>query len=169
MTNITYTRVSDMVLMEKTNPMRILDRAGIAYTGHDYSASGKVAAMDVAEEMGENPEEVFKTLVTQGKSDRYYVFVLPATRELDLKKAAASVGEKSVSMIPQKELQPLTGYIHGGCSPLGMRRSLKTVIHESARDCERFYVSGGKVGLQLEFDFRNLEKVLDYVLADIAR
>ncbi|MBQ5483088.1 MAG: aminoacyl-tRNA deacylase, partial [Candidatus Methanomethylophilus sp.] len=113
--------------------------------------------------------EVFKTLVTQGKSDKYYVFVLPATRELDLKKAAASVGEKSVALIPQKELQPLTGYIHGGCSPLGMRRSLKTVIHESAKECKRFYVSGGKVGLQLEFDFKNLEKVLDYVLADIAR
>ena len=155
--------------MEKTNPMRILDRAGVGYTVHDYSASGKIAAMDVAEEMGEDPEEVFKTLVTQGKSDRYYVFVLPATRELDLKKAAASVGEKSVAMIPQKELQPLTGYIHGGCSPLGMRRSLKTVIHESAKECKRFYVSGGKVGLQLEFDFKNLEKVLDYVLADIAR
>ena len=100
--------------MEKTNPMRILDRAGVDYTVHDYSASGKIAAMDVAEEMGEDPEEVFKTLVTQGKSDKYYVFVLPATRELDLKKAAASVGEKSVAMIPQKELQPLTGYIHGG-------------------------------------------------------
>ena len=155
--------------MEKTNPMRILDRAGVDYTVHDYSASGKIAAMDVAEEMGEDPEEVFKTLVTQGKSDRYYVFVLPATRELDLKKAAASVGEKSVAMIPQKELQPLTGYIHGGCSPLGMRRSLKTVIHESAKECKRFYVSGGKVGLQLEFDFKNLEKVLDYILADIAR
>ena len=82
--------------MEKTNPMRILDRAGVDYTVHDYSASGKIAAMDVAEEMGEDPEEVFKTLVTQGKSDKYYVFVLPATRELDLKKAAASVGEKSV-------------------------------------------------------------------------
>lgn len=155
--------------MDKTNPMRILDRAGVAYTVHDYSDSGKVAALDVAAELGEDPDEVFKTLVTQGKSDRYYVFVIPAGSELDLKKAAASVGEKSVSMIPSKELQPTTGYIHGGCSPLGMRKQMRTVIHESAARCRRFYVSGGKVGIQLELDFSDLKKVLDFALADIVR
>ena len=154
----------------KTNVMRVLEQKKIPYTPHSYPhGEGAVDGVTVAWLTGLPPEKVFKTLVTQGKSDKYYVFVLPATRELDLKKAAASVGEKSVAMIPQKELQPLTGYIHGGCSPLGMRRSLKTVIHESAKECKRFYVSGGKVGLQLEFDFKNLEKVLDYVLADIAR
>lgn len=155
--------------MEKTNPMRILDRAGISYQVHDYSASGKVAALDVAAEIGEDPGRVFKTLVTQGRSDRYYVFVLPATKELDLKKAAASVGEKSVAMIPSKELQPVTGYIHGGCSPLGMRKQLRTVIDSSAAGDGRFYVSGGKVGLQIEMDFSDLSKVLDYRLADIVR
>ncbi|MCQ2085801.1 MAG: Cys-tRNA(Pro) deacylase [archaeon] len=155
--------------MDKTNPMRILDRAKVPYVVHDYTESGKIAAMDVAMEMGEDPEEVFKTLVTQGKSEKYYVFVLPATKELDLKKAAACVGEKSVVMIPSKDLQPTTGYVHGGCSPLGMRKQLRTVIHESAKDCKRFYVSGGKIGIQIEMDFNDLKKVLDFRLADIVR
>ena len=97
------------------------------------------------------------------------MFVVPSDRELDLKKAAASVGEKSVQMIPSRELQPVTGYIHGGCSPLGMRKQLRTVVDVSARDCGRFYVSGGKVGLQIEMDFKDLEKVLDYRLEDITR
>ena len=155
--------------MDKTNPMRILDRAGVKYTVHDYTESGKISALDVAAEMNEDPDEVFKTLVTQGKSDRYYVFVLPATKELDLKKAAAAVGEKSVCMIPSKELQSVTGYIHGGCSPLGMRKQLRTVIHGSAPECGRFYVSGGKIGIQIELDFSDLKKVLDFRLADITR
>lgn len=155
--------------MDKTNPMRILDRSGIGYTVHDYTATGMVAGADIAAALGENPSEVFKTLVTQGKSDRYYVFVVPSDRELDLKKAAASVGEKSVTMIPSKELRPVTGYVHGGCSPLGMRKQLKTVVHESAPNGEKFYVSGGKVGIQLEFAFADLKKVLDYGLADIVR
>ncbi|MBO4502110.1 MAG: Cys-tRNA(Pro) deacylase [Candidatus Methanomethylophilus sp.] len=155
--------------MEKTNPMRILDRAKVDYVVHDYSSTGSVAATDVATVLGEDPKEVFKTLVTQGKSERYYVFVVPSDKELDLKKAAASVGEKSVQMIPSKELQPTTGYIHGGCSPLGMRKQLRTVVDISAKDCKRFYVSGGKVGLQIEMDFNDLEKVLDYRLEDIVR
>lgn len=155
--------------MDKTNPMRILDRAKVAYAVHDYTASGALAAMDVAAAEGEDPARVFKTLVTQGKTDRYYVFVLPATAELDLKKAAASVGEKSVVMIPAKDLLPTTGYIHGGCSPLGMRKQLRTVIHETAAQPGRFYVSGGKVGIQLELDFADLAKVLDYQLADIVQ
>ncbi|MCQ2078714.1 MAG: Cys-tRNA(Pro) deacylase [archaeon] len=155
--------------MEKTNPMRILDRAKIQYVVHDYTDTGMVAGMDVAQVLGENPAEVFKTLVTQGKSDRYYVFVVPVTSELDLKKAAASVGEKSVVMIPSKELQATTGYIHGGCSPLGMRKQLRTVIDASARDHVRFYMSGGKVGIQIELDFADLSKVLDFQLVDIVR
>ena len=153
--------------MEKTNPMRILDKAGIPYEVHDYTSSGAIA--DVAAAMGEDPEEVFKTLVTQGRSERYYVFVVPVDRELDLKKAAASVGEKSVEMIRSKDLLPTTGYVHGGCSPLGMRKQLRTVIDSSAAEHERFYVSGGKVGLQIEMDFADLRKVLDYRLADISR
>lgn len=155
--------------MDKTNPMRILDRAKVPYEVHDYADTGAVAGMDVAKAMGEDPSEAFKTLVTQGKSDRFYVFVLPVNRELDLKKAAAAVGEKSVHMIRSKDLLATTGYVHGGCSPLGMRKQLRTVIDASAKECGRFYVSAGKVGLQLEMDFSDLSKVLDYALADIVR
>ena len=155
--------------MEKTNPMRILDRAKVSYTVHDYTSTGSVAATDVASVLGEDPKEVFKTLVTQGKSERYYVFVVPSDKELDLKKAAAAVGEKSVQMIPSKELQPTTGYIHGGCSPLGMRKQLRTVVDSSAEQCARFYVSGGKVGIQIEMDFNDLRKVLEFSTADIVR
>ncbi len=155
--------------MEKTNPIRILEKAGVPYVLHDYAESGVIAGKDVAEQLGEDPAEVFKTLVTRGKSDRYYVFVVPVTHELDLKKAAASVGEKSVFMIPSKDLLPLTGYVHGGCSPLGMKRRLRTVVDESAGTCRRFYVSAGRIGLQAEIDFADLSKVLDYSLADITR
>jgi Cys-tRNA(Pro)/Cys-tRNA(Cys) deacylase len=155
--------------MEKTNPMRILDRAKVDYTVHDYSSTGSVAAIDVASVLGEDPKEVFKTLVTQGKSERYYVFVVPSDRELDLKKAAASVGEKSVQMIPSKELQPVTGYIHGGCSPLGMRKQLRTVVDISAKDCGRFYVSGGKVGCQLELSTEDFFRSGDYRVAELTR
>lgn len=155
--------------MEKTNPMRILDRAGIEYTVHDYSHLGVMAAMDVANAMGEDPKEVFKTLVTQGKSERYYVFVVPATGELDLKKAAACVEEKSVSMIPSKDLLSVTGYVHGGCSPLGMKRPMRVVIDSSVRDGKRFYISAGKIGLQIEMNLNDLSKVLEYRLEDIVR
>lgn len=155
--------------MDKTNPMRILDHAKIEYKVHDYSETGFLAAMDVAKTLGEKPEEVFKTLVTQGKSEKYYVFVVPATGELDLKKAATSVGEKSVSMIPSKELLANTGYVHGGCSPLGLRKPMKVIIDQSAKDNERFYISAGKIGLQIEMRFEDLSKVLDYSLADIKR
>lgn len=155
--------------MEKTNPMRILDKAGINYIVHDYSDSGMVSAMDVASVMSERPEEVFKTLVTQGKSDRYYVFVVPADKELDLKKAAASVGEKSVIMIPSRDLQSVTGYIHGGCSPLGMRKQLRTVVDSSVIEHERMYISGGKVGLQIELRSADLSKVLEFRSAEIVR
>ncbi len=155
--------------MEKTNPMRILDKVSVDYKVHDYSESGAISAMDVAFAMGEVPEEVFKTLVTQGKSDRYYVFVVPAIKELDLKKAAASVGEKSVVMIPSKDLQSVTGYIHGGCSPLGMRKQLRTVVDSSAFDHDKMYISGGKIGLQIELRSADLSKVLEYKSADIVR
>ena len=155
--------------MEKTNPVRILEKAKVPYVLHDYSDTDAIAGADVASTLGEDPKEVFKTLVTQGKSDKYYVFVVPVTHELDLKKAAASVGEKSVVMIPSKELLPLTGYIHGGCSPLGMKRHLRTVVDESASRNERIYISAGKVGLQFEIAFSDLSKVLDYTLADIVR
>lgn len=155
--------------MDKTNPMRILDRAGIAYAVHDYSDAGALPAAEVAERLGEEPARVFKTLVTKSKGDRCYVFVVPATGELDLKKAAVAVGEKSVSMMPSKDLLTVTGYVHGGCSPLGMRRQFRTVVDATAAEQGRFYMSAGRVGLQIEMSFADLSKVLDYGLADILR
>ena len=132
---------------EKTNVMRLLEQKKLPYTPHDYLASGAVSGVEVAAALGEPPERVFKTLVTTGASGGHYVFVIPVAEELDLKKAAKAVGEKSIVMLPQKELLPLTGYIHGGCSPIGMKKPFPTVLHESAADCESIYVSAGKIGL----------------------
>ena len=153
--------------MEKTNPMRILDKAGIPYEVHDYTSSGAIAGADVAAAMGEDPEEVFKTLVTQGRSERYYVFVVPVDRELDLKKAAKAVGEKSIEMLKSKDLLPLTGYIHGGCSPVGMKKFFKTTIDSTAENCETFCISAGKIGYQVELSPRDLAKVIRYQMADL--
>lgn len=145
---------------EKTNVMRFLDQKKIKYKSHYYGDTGAVAGVDVAAVLGENPERVFKTLVTQGKSKNYYVFVIPVAKELDLKKAAKSVGEKSVEMIKSKELLPLTGYIHGGCSPIGMKKFFKTTVDESAENEGNLYVSAGKVGYQIELSFEDLKRVI---------
>lgn len=135
---------------EKSNVMRLLEQKKLPYTPHDYLASGAVSGVEVAAALGEPPERVFKTLVTTGRLRRHYVFVIPVAEELDLKKAAKAVGEKSIAMLPQKELLPLTGYIHGGCSPIGMKKPFPTVLHESAADCETIYVSAGKIGYQVQ-------------------
>lgn len=135
--------------MNKTNVMRILEQKKIPYTSHHYDP-GTTDGMSVAALTGSNPAAVFKTLVTVGASKRNYVFVIPVCRELDLKKAAKAVGEKSIAMIRQAELLPLTGYIHGGCSPVGMKKPLKTIIDESALKLPRMLVSAGKVGTQVE-------------------
>lgn len=148
--------------------MRILDRAKVTYEVHEFTDLGPDATgADVAIALDEPPDRVFKTLVTQGKSDRYYVFMVPVTGELDLKKAAASVGEKSVHMVPSKELLSLTGYVHGGCSPLGIRRRMRTVVDSTAAEQGRFYFSGGKVGVQLEVAWDDFLKAADVELADI--
>ena len=110
--------------------------------------------------MGENPAQVFKTLVTIGKSRQYYVFIVPVTGELDLKKAAKAVGEKSIEMIKSKELLPLTGYIHGGCSPIGMKKVFPTVIDKSAESFERIFFSAGKIGLQIEIAVEDISKII---------
>ena len=123
--------------------------------------------MEVAEALNENPDMVFKTLVTVGKSGNHYVFLLPVNKELDLKKAAKSVGEKNVEMIKSKDLLPLTGYIHGGCSPIGMKKFFKTVIHETASKFDKILFSGGKIGYQVEVSLQDLSKVIKYDLADI--
>lgn len=136
----------------KTNVMRILDQKKIAYTPHTYP-HGEGLAVDgisVARSMGQDPARVFKTLVTQGASKTYYVFDIPVAASLDLKKAAKAVGEKSVTMLPARELLPLTGYVHGGCSPIGMKKQFRTVLHASALEHETIVVSGGRIGAQVE-------------------
>ena len=152
---------------EKTNALRMLSQHKLPFEAHDYTSSGAVSGPEVAAALGEDPEKVFKTLVTVGKSGQHYVFVLPVCRELDLKKAAAAVKEKNVAMIPQKELLPLTGYIHGGCSPIGMKKLFPTVLHVSAAGLSTLCVSGGRIGLQVELSPTALGKLVPYTLADI--
>lgn len=136
---------------EKTNVMRILDQKKISYTPHTYPCSGgAVDGATVAGLIGVAPERVFKTLVTRGASRQNYVFVVPVLGSLNLKAAAKAVGEKSIEMIHQAELLPLTGYVHGGCSPVGMKKQLKTVIDDSAQGLEAMVVSAGKIGFQVE-------------------
>ena len=149
----------------KTNAMRKLDSMKIPYKEHYYKDS--LAGVDVARELGENPEHVFKTLVTVAKSGAYYVFLVPVAEELDLKKAAAAVGEKAISMLKSKELLPLTGYVHGGCSPIGMKKLFRTTLHSSAGDCETIFCSGGRIGFQIQLAPEDLAKVVPFQYADI--
>ena len=153
---------------DKTNVMRILDQKKITYISHNYESTGAISGVEVAQALNQDPDMVFKTLVTGGKSKANYVFVVPVKKELDLKKAARAVGEKSIEMIKSKELLPLTGYIHGGCSPIGMKKQFVTTIDQSAADCERIIFSGGKIGYQVEMSLSDLEKVIPFQLADIA-
>ena len=134
---------------EKTNVMRLLEQKKLPYTPHDYLATGAVSGVEVAAALGEPPERVFKTLVTTGASGGHYVFVIPVAEELDLKKAAKAVGEKSIAMLPQKELLPLTGYIHGGCSPIGMKKPFPTFLDETAQLYDEIGVSAGCRGCQI--------------------
>lgn len=153
---------------DKTNVMRILDQKKINYVSHSYLDTGAVSGIEVAEALGEDPGMVFKTLVTVGKSKVNYVFVVPVNKELNLKKAAQSVGEKSIEMIKSKELLPLTGYIHGGCSPIGMKKQFVTTIDKSAAKQERIIFSGGKIGYQVEVALEDLAKVIRFQLEDVA-
>lgn len=149
----------------KTNVMRLLEQAGIAYTAHTYPTDGAIDGVSVAQMLGQDAECVFKTLVTRGASGAYYVFDIPVAENLDLKKAAKAVGEKSIAMIPQKELLPLTGYIHGGCSPVGMKKLFPTVFHETVVLFDTICVSAGKVGAQVEV---NPQALMDLLGADAA-
>lgn len=153
--------------MEKTNVMRIFDQKKLEYKPHFYGDTGAVSGVDVANALGEEPHSVFKTLVTVGKSKKNYVFMIPVCEELDLKKAARAVGEKSIEMIKSKELLPLTGYIHGGCSPVGMKKLFTTTIHSTAENFERIFFSGGKIGCQVETTLENLKKIVPVRIADI--
>ena len=152
---------------DKTNVMRVLDSKKISYESHTYEPDATLTGEEIAAILNEDPATVFKTLVTQGKSNTYYVFVVPVKEELDLKKAAKAAGEKSIDMIKQKELLPLTGYVHGGCSPIGMKKQFKTFIHETAPTYEKIYVSAGRVGAQIELSPDDLISVTRSVTADI--
>ena len=160
-----------MKKIEKTNVMRILDQKKIEHNEYDYTSicDSDVApnGVEVANAIGQNPDQVFKTLVTQGASKNYYVFVIPVAKELDLKKAAKAVSEKSIAMIKSKELLGLTGYIHGGCSPIGMKKQFKTVVDGSAVNCKTIIFSAGKIGYQVEMPLDSLKLVCPLDTADI--
>lgn len=147
--------------------MRVLDGKKISYESHTYEPDPTLSGAQIAEILGENPDHVFKTLVTQGKSGGYYVFVVPVQAELDLKRAAKAAGEKAVNMIKQKELLPLTGYVHGGCSPIGMKKQFPTFLHETAKQYDNIFVSAGKVGCQIELSPQDLMTVVRCDFADI--
>lgn len=144
--------------MEKTNAMRILERAKISYRVREYTG-GALSGAEVARQLGEDPAHVYKTLVTAGSPRKYYVFMIPVEEELDLRKAAAAVGEKSLAMLPQKELFPLTGYVHGGCSPLGMKKEFPTLIQRGAEG-QTVLFSGGRIGCQIEANFDDLARAI---------
>jgi Cys-tRNA(Pro)/Cys-tRNA(Cys) deacylase len=151
----------------KTNVMRALDKAKIAYRAYDYTHTEAVSGADVAAALGQDPKRVFKTLVTIAKSRKNYVFVVPVEAELDLKKAAASVDEKAVAMIKSKELLPTTGYVHGGCSPIGMKKPFVTRLDASAAAFETIVFSAGKIGYQVELRLEDLNKIVPFALADL--
>lgn len=152
---------------EKTNVMRVLEQKHIDYTAHTYPEDGPLDGVSVANCLHQDVEQVFKTLVTKGASGNYYVFDIPVAENLDLKKAARAVGEKSIAMIPQKELLPLTGYIHGGCSPVGMKKQFPTVFHETVELFDTICVSAGKIGFQVEVTPGDLIGLLEAAVADV--
>lgn len=151
----------------KTNVMRILDKQKIKYNHYTYADTDAISGTEVAQVLGQNPDMVFKTLVTIGKTKKYYVFMIPVAKELDLKKAAAAVNEKSIEMLHLKELLPTTGYVHGGCSPIGMKKLFTTVVDSSAQNFETIIFSAGKIGYQVELKPTDLQKVIQYTFADI--
>lgn len=150
--------------------MRILDKKKIGYELLTYeNKDGKIDGLSVAEKIGKDAAKVFKTLVAQGASKELYVFIIPVADELDLKKGAKAAGEKKIEMIPVKEIQKWTGYIRGGCSPVGMKKGYSTFIHEGARQLETIIVSGGKIGLQLELKVSDLKDVTEAKLVNLKK
>ena len=154
----------------KTNVMRTLETAGISYDTMEYDVSkGFVSGVDAAHKTGRDEAVVFKTLVTTGTSREHYVCVIPVAEELDLKKAAKAVAEKSIEMIKSKDLFSLTGYIHGGCSPIGMKKQFTTVAHITAEKFSSIYFSGGKLGCQIEMPFETLKTIVPVRTYDIIK
>ena len=153
--------------MEKTNVMRILDKEHIKYQAYDYTKLNVISGMDVAASLGEDFNHVFKTLVTVAKSGNHYVFVLKVNKELNLKKYKKNKKKKSIAMELSKNLLALTGYIHGGCSPIGMKKQFKTIIARESQGLETIIVSGGKIGYQIEINLEDLKRIVNYELKDI--
>lgn len=154
----------------KTNAMRILDAKKISYEMHTYdNKDGKIDGISVAEKIGRDPKEVYKTLVAQGASKAIFVFIIPVEEELDLKKAAKVTGEKKVEMIPVKDIQKWTGYIRGGCSPIGMKKEYQTFLDESAMQLDSIVVSGGKIGIQIVLQPESLKELVKAVIADLVK
>lgn len=155
--------------INKTNVMRILDQKKVNYNTYCYVDTDAISGMEVATVLKQNPNQVFKTLVTVGNTKEKYVFLIPVSKELDLKKAASVVGEKNIEMIKSKDLLSLTGYIHGGCSPVGMKKNFKTVIDQSATNFATIIFSAGKIGYQVELSLDELRSVISFNLEDIKK
>lgn len=151
----------------KTNALREIEAAGIEHNAITFECPEALSGVDVAAKLGQDPDRVFKTLVTQAKSGEHYVFMVPVACELDLKKAAAAVSEKSVSMIKARDLLPLTGYVHGGCSPVGMKTQFRTTIDETALLYDTIMFSGGRIGCQVEMSPNDLDSLIGLTFADI--
>jgi len=152
----------------KTNAVRILESAGIRYSMHEYDISdGEISGSAVAAKIGKEPERVFKTLITTGRKTGFIVFIIPSSAELNMRKAAFTAGEKSVEMIKAKELEPTTGYVHGGCSPIGMKKQFVTYIDETAELFDTIFVSGGRVGLQIEASPGDIAALTGAVFSDL--
>ncbi|NFN18333.1 Cys-tRNA(Pro) deacylase [Clostridium botulinum] len=159
-----------MAKESKTNAMRILDSSKIEYTTYNYqNKDGKIDGVAVANKITKNENEVFKTLVTQGHSKEFYVYVVPVAQELDMKKAARAASEKSIEMIHVKDINKITGYIRGGCSPVGMKKAFKTFFHNTALNYKTIVFSGGKIGSQIEMNPKQLENILDCIFVDIIK
>ena len=152
---------------QKTNVMRLLEQAGVTYTAHCYADTDAVSGVEVAAVLGEPPERVFKTLVAVGRTGGHYVFIIPVAEELDLKKAARAAGEKSMEMLPAKELLPLTGYVHGGCSPIGMKKPFPTFLDATSLPLPTLLYSAGKIGWQVETTPDALLRLIGAKAADL--
>ena len=151
----------------KTNAMRFLEKNGISYTEQTYECDEFVDGITTANALDQPLDRTFKTLVAHGKSGSYYCFLIPVDKELDLKKAAKSVGEKSVELLPLKDLTAVTGYVRGGCTPIGMKKQFMTVVHSSAEELDEFFISGGRIGLQIKLSPRALVKAIRGRFSDI--
>ena len=151
----------------KTNVMRLLEQKKVPYVHYTYESEGAISGVEVAALLQQNPAQVFKTLVNTGRSGAHYVFVIPVGAGLELKKAAKAVGEKSLEMLKQKDLLPLTGYVHGGCSPIGMKKAFRTMIDSTAQNFESIIFSGGRIGLQVQVSLADLARLVRFQLADI--